>query len=284
MTRQTMLQVKKESQPLQTGSLFRRQAAPVPVEEHDIAPVPVGFGRDYSHIPFRPPQPPPPMASVSCPFSPQRCPFGGVCHACPPKMQAKLKIGQPGDRYEQEADRVAEQVMRMPEPQVQRKCAAPGCKDEDDEKKLLQTKPLAEQITPLVQRQTEPEAEKDEDEDEIVQVKSASSAGRAQADHQLIQSVMASPGQPLDTATRSFMEPRFGQDFSGVRVHVGGEAAESARSVNARAYTVGRDVVFGEGEYAPGSDEGRRLVAHELAHTIQQRNYTTLLLQKEIQR
>ena len=70
------------------------------------------------------------------------------------------------------------------------------------------------------------------------------------------------------------MEPRFGQDFSGVRVHTGSNAAESARAVNARAYTVGRDVVFGAGEYAPGSSEGRRLVAHELIHTIQQSSRT----------
>lgn len=79
-------------------------------------------------------------------------------------------------------------------------------------------------------------------------------------------------GQPLDPTTRAFMESRFGADFSGVRVHTDGKAAESAQSVNALAYTVGRDVVFGAGQYAPQSSTGQRLIAHELAHIVQQQN------------
>src|SRR5262249_29965020 len=77
-------------------------------------------------------------------------------------------------------------------------------------------------------------------------------------------------GQPLDAGTRAFMEPRFGHDFSQVRIHADERAAESARAVNALAYTVGRDVVFGEGRYEPGTSEGRRLLAHELTHVVQQ--------------
>ena len=88
----------------------------------------------------------------------------------------------------------------------------------------------------------------------------------------IVHDVLNSPGQPLDTGTRAFMEPRFGHDFSGVRVHTDGKAAESAKSVNALAYTVGRNVVFGTGQYAPGTGEGRRLLAHELTHVVQQRN------------
>lgn len=87
----------------------------------------------------------------------------------------------------------------------------------------------------------------------------------------LVREVLRSPGQPLDPATRNFMEPRFGHDFGRVRVHTDGRAAESARAVSARAYTVGDDVVFGANKYAPASQEGRGLLAHELAHTIQQR-------------
>ncbi len=90
----------------------------------------------------------------------------------------------------------------------------------------------------------------------------------------IVQDVLRSPGQPLDAATRAFMEPRFGQDFSGVRVHSNAEAAESARAVNALAYTVGRDVVFGRGLYAPETGAGRRLLAHELTHVVQQRSAT----------
>lgn len=86
----------------------------------------------------------------------------------------------------------------------------------------------------------------------------------------IVHEVLRSPGQPLDAETRAFMEPRFGHDFSRVRVHTGARAAESARAVNALAYTVGRDVVFGEGQYAPGASAGRRLLAHELAHVVQQ--------------
>ncbi len=86
----------------------------------------------------------------------------------------------------------------------------------------------------------------------------------------IVHDVLRSSGQPLDPATRAFMEPRFGHDFSRVRVHAGGQAAESARAVNALAYTVGNDVVFETGRYAPQSAQGQRLLAHELAHVVQQ--------------
>jgi hypothetical protein len=80
-------------------------------------------------------------------------------------------------------------------------------------------------------------------------------------------------GEPLDVSTRAFMESRFGHDFSSVRVHTDTRAAESARAVNALAYTVGRDVVFGLGQYAPATGEGQRLLAHELTHFIQQMDH-----------
>jgi len=86
----------------------------------------------------------------------------------------------------------------------------------------------------------------------------------------IVHDVLSSPGRPLDAGTRAFMEPRFGHDFSQVRVHTDARAAESARAVNALAYTVGRNVVFGEGQYAPETSEGRRLMAHELTHVVQQ--------------
>lgn len=81
---------------------------------------------------------------------------------------------------------------------------------------------------------------------------------------------LATPGRPLDAPIRRDMETRFGHDFSQVRVHQGGAAEQSARDVGALAYTVGRDIVFGAGQFAPSSGEGRRLLAHELTHTIQQ--------------
>lgn len=86
----------------------------------------------------------------------------------------------------------------------------------------------------------------------------------------VVHEALRAPGQPLDAATRTFMEPRFGRDFSNVRVHTDAKAAESARAVNALAYTVGHDVVFGTQQYASLASEGRKLIAHELTHTIQQ--------------
>lgn len=86
----------------------------------------------------------------------------------------------------------------------------------------------------------------------------------------MVDEVLRSPGQPLDAATRAFMEPRFGYDFSRVNVHADERAAASAQAVNALAYTVGNDIIFGAGQYAPNNREGKRLIAHELTHTIQQ--------------
>jgi Domain of unknown function (DUF4157)/Novel toxin 16 len=86
----------------------------------------------------------------------------------------------------------------------------------------------------------------------------------------IVHDVLRSPGQPLDRAARASLEPRFGHDFSRVRIHADAKAAESARAVAAHAYTVGSDIVFGASRYAPGTESGRRLLAHELTHVVQQ--------------
>lgn len=86
----------------------------------------------------------------------------------------------------------------------------------------------------------------------------------------IVHSVLRSSGQPLDPRTRAFMEARFGHDFSRVRIHADAQGAESARAVNALAYTAGQDIAFGPGQYAPGTRAGNRLLAHELAHVVQQ--------------
>lgn len=178
----------------------------------------------------------------------RKCACGGVlgptgeCAACRRKrlgIQPKLTINQPGDKYEREADRVAEQVMRMSEPHLQRQ---PDVEHEDDE--LIQTKPL-------VQRKGDNQT-------------------TGEIAPPIVQKVLSLPGQPLDPATRGFMEPRLGHSFSQVRVHTGAQAAESARAVNASAYTVGRDVVFGAEQYRPNTMTGKQLLAHELTHVIQQ--------------
>ena len=161
-------------------------------------------------------------------------------------IQPKLALNRPADEYEQEADRISEQVMRMPEPQLQRACDCDGgclkCQRERPGRanERLQTKRVQ-----------------------------AGDTGPAAAPS-IVHEVLARPGQPLDPVARSFMEPRFGVDFTSVRVHTGPDAVESARQIGARAYTVGGHIVFGEGEYAPASNPGRGLLAHELAHVLQQ--------------
>jgi len=178
-------------------------------------------------------------------------------------IQAKLIVGQPGDVYEQEADRVADEVMRMPEPQVQWQA------EENEENKTLQTKPLVNQITPLIQREVE--------EEEMLQAKSREDATSEVTND--LESQIKGGGRPLAEFERAYFEPRFGTDFSQVKVHTGAQAAESAGAVNAKAYTLGHDVVFGGEQYAPGTAVGQRLLAHELTHVIQQQhssNSTTI--------
>jgi Domain of unknown function (DUF4157) len=92
----------------------------------------------------------------------------------------------------------------------------------------------------------------------------------------IVHETLRSPGQPLDAATRAFMEPRFGTNFGQVRIHTDATAAESARAVNAKAFTVRHRLVFGADQYAPGTSSGRKLLAHELAHVVQQRQTATV--------
>ncbi|MCG3116936.1 MAG: DUF4157 domain-containing protein [Candidatus Manganitrophus sp. SA1] len=155
------------------------------------------------------------------------------------RLQAKLTISSSGDIYEQEADCIAEQVMRTPAPQLQRACACgatcPKC----------QTKPLqTKRIEPGHSEQTTAPP--------------------------IVHDALRSSGQPLDPVTRAFMEPRFGYDFSHVRVHTDLKAAISSQSIQALAYTAGRDIVFASDQYSPQTESGKRLLAHELAHVVQQ--------------
>ena len=206
-------------------------------------------------------------------------------------LQAKLRIGQPRDVYEQEADRVADAVMRMPKPQVQRQVEPEEEEEEtlqskplanpitplvqvqrqeepEEEEEMLQAKSLAEEITPLVQRQVEPE-----EEDEELQAKGLpSQTSKVIPNLESHINVIRGGGQPLSESTRAFFEPRFGYDFSQVRIHSNSEAAEMAGTLNAKAFTTGRDVVFGAGQYSPETSIGMRLLAHELTHVQQQQS------------
>jgi hypothetical protein len=156
-------------------------------------------------------------------------------------LQRKLAINQPGDRFEQEADRMAEYAVHG------------------------SGSTAASSISPITAA--------------AAQRENALPTTLAPNNYQpklppaapgIVNEVLSSSGQPLDAATRDLIGSRFGYDFSRVRIHTDARAAESARSVSALAYTVGTHIVFAPGQYQPASAAGLRLLAHELAHTIQQ--------------
>lgn len=176
----------------------------------------------------------------------------------PTMLQQQLPVSTPGDQHEQEADRVAERVMRMPDSRLQP--TWPGVGDGE-----------------LDQPGRKPGIFRTNRVKEV--------ASSAAVSPLVVNEVSASSGRPLDPRARDFMEARFGHDFSHVRVHTDDEAAESARTLNARAYTLGNQIFFGGGQYASESFEGRTLLAHELAHVVQQSQSlsTRLQLQPEPQ-
>jgi hypothetical protein len=159
------------------------------------------------------------------------------------KMQTKLAIHAAGDVYEQEADRVADAVVNGG----------------------VQHTPKTSAVSAGIQRCSCTEA-------------SSETAGSTAPS--AVSAVLDSSGDALQRSVRENMEGRFGHDFSGVRIHTDARAAESARSVNALAYTVGNHVVFGRGQYAPSSRSGQHLLAHELAHTVQQSKGATHGIQR----
>lgn len=178
----------------------------------------------------------------------------------PVAMQPKLAVSEPEDIHEQEADRVAQQVMRMPEPQLQRACECEGGGD--------CAKCQSDQKQSQAPAQVQPQ-----------RVDSSTRGGAAAPAS--VNQTLTSAGRPLDRATRTFMEPRFGQDFSHVRVHSDAAAARSAHDVNAKAYTVGNNIVFGSGSFAPQTDAGRQLIAHELTHVVQQTGGSGAAIQRQ---
>jgi hypothetical protein len=184
---------------------------------------------------------------------------------------SRLRIGEPNDSFEREADRVANQVMAGGERKLewslsrmtmvaplQRKCScggSGGASAECDECREKEGKMTLQRMA----------------------------AGSAETGESppIVNEVLKSPGQPLDRATRDFFEPRFGHDFSHVRIHTDAYAVDSARAVHALAYTVGHEVVFGQGPHALHTIAGRRLLAHELAHVVQQSGQSRPLLQRQ---
>jgi hypothetical protein len=169
----------------------------------------------------------------------------------PAAVQRKAVVSQANDPYEREADSVADHVMRMSAAEnssmaiktIQRKCI--HCDEEEEKLQRKEDGQSAPAVPPLVHE------------------------------------ALSSPGESLDATTRSFMEERFEHEFGDVRVHTDATAAASARAVNALAYTVGRDIVFGTDLYQPGTQTGNRLLAHELTHTVQQQGKDVGMLQRD---
>lgn len=157
-------------------------------------------------------------------------------------IQTKLKIGQPNDKYEQEADRLADQVVNMSDSDIQSKPARSMNTQSSsrDEKDILQAKESPghiPRVTPHLESR--------------------------------INSLRGS-GQPLPPSVRNYFEPRFGRNLKNIRIHNNSQSNEMTQTVNARAFTIGNDIVFGNGQYNPESKEGKKLIAHELTHASQQ--------------
>lgn len=209
----------------------------------------------------------------------------------PHGLQPKLTIGRSGDRYEQEADAVADRIVAgLPVPEIS--SLASG---------NLQTQPIEEEeelLQPKVQRQTLEDEEEEEEliqprlqrqpmeeEEEELQAK-GKAGGNVIAGNDIagrIDSLKGS-GSTLSGHVRHYFTSRFGHDFSRVKVHTDADAMKISEDINARAFTVGQHVFFGPGQYNPATDSGRRLLGHELTHTVQQGAVQPLQKDNVIQR
>ena len=193
------------------------------------------------------------------------CACGGACPRCQEEcdleeelpIQTKLTVNEPGDKYEKEADRVAEQVMCMSE----------------------HYKPVGGGFSPVIRSQivanpTDMNIQQGQNAPKrqftIAQNSGSGIRTQQNLEDSIVKESLRSPGRPLEPPTRTFMEFRFGHDFRRVRVHTDSRAAESAHTLGAHAFTVGSHIVFGAGKYSPETHSGKKLLAHELAHVLQQ--------------
>ncbi|MDB5133750.1 MAG: hypothetical protein JWP37_353 [Mucilaginibacter sp.] len=210
-------------------------------------------------------------------------------------FQPKLTVNQPNDVYEQEADTMADRVMRMPDTEntkqpffkpvltsIQRKC-----KNCEEEQKLQRKEEESTPLTPVKESGLQRKCAVCEEEKKVQRKEEGGDIGGREAPA-TVHNIINSGGQPLDGGTRDFMESRFGYDFSRVQIHNGPSAHRSSEDINALAYTHGNHVVFGEGQYQPNTNTGKQLLAHELTHVVQQTQSSdsglTRKKDKEIQR
>jgi len=218
----------------------------------------------------------------------QTKPAPAVARAAPP-IQAKLSISQPGDRHEREADAAADQVMAMPAgataaasagiypsapsaasaAAIQRACS--GCQGSVDHDEISRS--AAPSLTPLSSSSVSRAGLTDDDLAQAGAMQRAATGPVADAGASVagaLDRATRRGGQPLPPATRGFLEPRFGHDFGAVRIHADPAAGALAQRLQARAFTTGHHVFFAPGEFQPDASAGKRLIAHELAHVVQQ--------------
>jgi hypothetical protein len=186
-------------------------------------------------------------------------------------VQTKLTVGAPGDKYEQEADSMAAKVMTMPDSAIQQ----PIQRQTGEETEAVQMQPLVNSITPLVQRSSE-EEEEGKMKSGVQRASDGSSVASGSVENRLAGS--KGGGSPLPDDVRSFMEPRFGADFSNIKVHTDSNAVQMNKELGAQAFAHGSDIYYGAGK-SPGKNE---LTAHELTHTIQQG--AAVRMNKEVRR
>lgn len=264
-------------------------------------------GHDFSRVPIWAPEfngRAAPAESVldSCPWrtTPQACPFGGACHECPVQVQARSGRHPSEGEPEREAERMAGRVVEGTAPGASPAAGAAGmahglsperrvqCRrdvSEPSDPSELAAAAMAESIVAEGRHAQVPGLE--------TGVAAGASAPRVASPTtglapeqglasraggccpacaaQSLRGVTADPGQPLPDATRGEMEAAFGEDFSGVRIHTDERAARLSKSLKAEAFTFGQEIFFNDGQFHPETPGGKRLLAHELTHTLQQR-------------
>ncbi|MDR8390605.1 DUF4157 domain-containing protein [Aliifodinibius sp. S!AR15-10] len=198
-------------------------------------------------------------------------------------LQPSLKVGEPGDKYEQEADRVADSVMRMPNPQLLRQPI------EEEEEEMVQMQAMEEelQMQPVEEEEEEQLQMQLMEEEEELQMKFNSEAGNQGASEvsgEISQKINSSKGSGtlLESNIQQEMSAKMGSDFSDVQVHTNGRAAELNENLGARAFTHGNDIYFNYNQYNPNSHQGKHLLAHELTHVEQQKGKKTDIAAKEL--
>ena len=187
-----------------------------------------------------------------------------------PTIQTKLKIGEPNDKYEQEADRVAEQVMRMPNNAATGPATFSAAEYGSFQNIGNTASPEIQRLCPECEEKLQRQPVEEEEETVFRRKKDNGGTSEVMPGLEMQISNLRGKGNRLPKSLRTFFEPRFGLNFEHVKIHTDSKAAKSAQTLNARAYTVGQNIVFGADQYAPGTVAGKRLLAHELTHTLQQ--------------